>query len=147
VQLEPTPPQRQAALESARDTFQTGASQFQLGGDGPTALEAAARLCQEQDLPFVLVIMPEGPTFRSWYRDGAESELRAGIQALANRWNAHVIDCWDSLPEEAFIDSHHLLARAAGGFTTDLARKSLAPLEQAEMTPRISTRNVRTENR
>lgn len=147
LSAEATLPQRQAALAVAKNTYVDGASRFQLGGDGLKAMEEAARLCRARDLSFVFVIMPEGPTFRSWYRAGVQDELRDAVAAIADRWNGRVVDRWDALPEESFVDSHHLLATAAGPFSSDLARRSLTALDLPLETPRVSARDVRTERR
>ncbi|MFO0818031.1 MAG: hypothetical protein U1A77_08830 [Pirellulales bacterium] len=135
--------QRQRAIAGTRVTFQEGARHFRLGGEGVTAMEAALRLCQEEGVPAGLVIMPEGPVFQEWYREGAKEELRVAIRDLAARNNAQVIDCWDSQPEEAFLDSHHLLRHAASEVSLRLAQQSVACLEIVPETVRISSRSLR----
>lgn len=142
IESDASPERRRRALLSAHGTFHDGASQFRAGGDGLIALEAVLRICQDQNLPASLVIMPEGPAFRQWYRAGAADELRATIQDLAARGNARVIDRWDDLPEDAFLDSHHLLAGATGEFTTRLAQESLTSLHADATMPRISAGDI-----
>jgi hypothetical protein len=139
--------QRQRAIAGTRGTFQEGARHFRVGGEGLTAMDAAVRLCHEEGVPAGLVIMPEGPVFQEWYREGAKEELRLAIQDLAARHHAQVIDCWDSQPEEAFLDSHHLLRHAASEVSLRLAQQSVACLEVVPETVRISSGSLRTESR
>ncbi|HND56095.1 MAG TPA: hypothetical protein PLV92_26950, partial [Pirellulaceae bacterium] len=116
-----TPDLRRASLEVARKQFAEPLANCELGGDGFTALDAMLETCREQRIPAALVIMPEGPEFRSWYRPGTPEQLLTRLRELASRRQAELIDHWDAMPEEAFIDSHHLLAPGAIEFSSRLA--------------------------
>ena len=126
-----TPDLRRASLEVARKQFAEPLANCELGGDGFTALEAMLETCREHRIPAALVIMPEGPEFRSWYRQGVQEQLLTRLRDLASRKQAELIDHWDAMPEEAFIDSHHLLAPGAIEFSSRLAASAADCLNAA----------------
>lgn len=139
---------RQVALQATRREYQQGATEFRLGGDGLAALEATLQVCRNEGLTSILVVMPEGPELRGWYRWDAENELRNTLRQLAHRWDTRVIDCWQFLEtEESFVDSHHLVAEAASQFTTELAEQAFADSPTDANYVRVAARPAKTESR
>ena len=79
-------------------------------------------------MPAALVLMPEGPSFRALYPARAWPEVRAWVGSLSARQAAPLVDARAWLPEEEFLDSHHLLPGGAARFTRRLGREFLLPL-------------------
>lgn len=117
------PPERQAsALGHAKQEYGELLADYQLGGPACAALEELLEVCHQERITAVLVVMPEGPTFQSWYRPGVWPGVAAYIQGLGRRFSAPVIDAHDWMGDEQFVDSHHLLAPGAEAFSARLAR-------------------------
>ena len=70
-------------------------------------------------MPVRLVLMPESRAFRGLYGPGADDRLRAVLPA-------GVVDAREWLPDDAFNDGHHMLARGAEAFTDRLGREVVA---------------------
>jgi hypothetical protein len=90
------------------------------------AVWATATLCREHGVPVVLLLMPEGSDFRSWYPPHVEDDLTARIGELSRQTGATVIDARRWLADDAFSDSHHLLPAGATRFSERLAH-AIAP--------------------
>jgi hypothetical protein len=118
----------------------TALNDFQLGGEGCVVLDEVLRLCRAEGLPVVLVLMPEGPLFRSWYRQQTWAEVQGFLKGLSRRHGVPLIDAREWLAEEEFFDSHHLLSGGAASFSTRLARDGIAPLLAGGA--RVSTRDL-----
>ncbi len=93
----------QAALQVARRDFYEIIQEFRLGGPGLAGLDAMLQACQEQGVAAVLVVMPEGPELRSWYRQHASQEILAALDDLARRRRSRVLNGWAWMPEPASI--------------------------------------------
>jgi hypothetical protein len=123
-----TPAQRRRFTRLCREGYRPYVEGFRLGGAGCEALEVLLGECEQEGVPAALVLMPEGPSFRAWYPARAWSEVRAWVGRLSARHAAPLVDARAWLPEEAFLDSHHLLPGAAGRFTRRLGREFVLPL-------------------
>lgn len=94
------------------------------GGPAAGALRELIAECRTRGIPLRLVLTPEGTTFRGWYPPDAEERLAAFLGTL----DAEVIDARRWLPDDAFVDSHHMFAVGAGAFSERLAQDVIAPL-------------------
>ncbi|MFM7148208.1 MAG: hypothetical protein ACKO23_00025 [Gemmataceae bacterium] len=100
-------------------------------------LEDGLRFASEQDWPIAVVMMPEGPTFRSLYKPGTWDEVSGEVTAIANRHGATFINLREWIDDEKeFNDSHHLTAEGADRFTERLTREVVVPLLREE--PRMA---------
>lgn len=109
--------------------------------DEPTvgALEETLRLCRSKRVPVVMLLMPEGTQFRSWYPPTVDEQITARLGEFGRRYDVGVLDARYWLADDAFSDDHHLLPAAAERFSERLAR---------EIGPRLSAANpVRSERR
>ncbi len=84
--------------------------------------------CRQARVPAALVLMPEGPTFRSWYPAGTLPKVRGWLKQLCRENGAGFVDAEEWIGEDDFLDSHHLLRRGAEKFTERLGREALPPL-------------------
>jgi len=96
-------------------------------------LEDGLRFASEQDWPIAVVMMPEGPTFRSLYKPGTWEEVNRAVTTLADRHGATFINLREWIDDEKeFNDSHHLTAEGADRFTERLTREVVVPLLREE---------------
>ena len=76
-----------------------------------------------------LVLMPEGPAFRSWYSPEALRDAKNWVEQLGRDNDAPVIDAREWLAkEEDFTDSVHLVWDGANRFTDRLGQEIIIPL-------------------
>jgi len=122
-----TPERAQAALETARKEYAGILAQFKLGGASCQALHELLDLCKRERISAGLVLMPEGPAFRSWYPVAARREIGAFVSGLSDRYSVQLIDAREWIAEKSFLDSHHLLAPGSQEFSLTLARRAELP--------------------
>jgi hypothetical protein len=116
---------RRAEVQYRDDAFRG----FPPSEDTYRQVEQLLGLCQDNRIPVVVVFMPEGPLFRSWYTPAAETAVAAFEDRLRQR-GVFLIDARPWFAEELFIDSHHLVAAGSVGYTRRLGaaiKHHLAP--------------------
>lgn len=99
---------------------------YRSGGPGWQAVAAVLQACQEHNVSAAVVIMPEGPEMRSWYRPGAREEFLKKLNELAKQHHSPVMNGWEWQSEVEFGDSHHLRASGAKAFSERLAKELAA---------------------
>lgn len=120
--------QRPVALAAAAREYETYLHGFRLGGGGPQALEELVQLCRREGVPVALVVMPEGPAFRSWYRGQSWREIQDFLAGLSRRYAVPVVNAHEWLAEDDFVDSHHMLPWGGARFSERLGREAIVPL-------------------
>jgi hypothetical protein len=123
-----SPQQRTAALESTRTEYAPYLTEFHLGGPVCQALREALALCREKGIAAALLLMPEGPQFRSWYRPADWACIESFLGEVSREYGAPIVNAREWLAEEDFSDSHHLLPAGAAKFTDRLGREALPRL-------------------
>jgi hypothetical protein len=121
----PPPQARQEGVAFSRRYFLPALSDYRIGTEPARALADLLELCQREKVPALLVLMPEGPEFRSWYTTRALSEIDQLLAGLRRTYSVGLIDARTWVPEEGFLDSHHLLPAAATEFSARLAGEVL----------------------
>jgi hypothetical protein len=120
--------------EAARNDFSTrfgpdlgnpAAPHWDFPGPACEAMKELLALCAEQHIRAALVLMPEGPLFRSWYTAQARRQTDEFIRQLSAEFHLPLLDARDWFSEEEFVDSHHLRGAGARAFTERLGRDSL----------------------
>jgi hypothetical protein len=119
---------RRRATEAGREEYTPYLRGYRLGGPAAMGLCEVLEVCQRERLPAALLLMPEGPVFRSWYPPGAWEQVSAFLGGLSRRYAVPVINARAWMAEEDFADSHHLLPAAAAAFSGRLGREALVPL-------------------
>ncbi len=99
-------------------------------GSAGQALRELLASCRQTGTPAILVLMPEGPRFRSWYPAGKLSEVQHWLEQLGRDEGAGFVNAEEWIGEEDFLDSHHLLHRGAKRFAARLGREYLLPALQ-----------------
>jgi hypothetical protein len=82
--------------------------------------------CRREQIPLVLVLMPESSDFRTWYSPEGLAEARRLLAELRDGCGVPVIDASAWVPDDGFKDGHHLMEKGAEVFTTRL-REELRP--------------------
>jgi hypothetical protein len=121
---------RERALEHARAEYQPVVSRLQPGGSSCQTLRDLLELCRSEKIATALVLMPEGPAFRSWYSPRGWGEFQAFLSGLLGKFRTPLVDAREWVEEEQFIDSHHLLAHGAEIFTRRLAVELIPTLKR-----------------
>jgi hypothetical protein len=131
-----TPEGRQKALAAAKTEYESLLKQTQVSSANVQALREAITLCRRRHISVGLLLMPEGPTFRSWYQPGCADRLTAVLEELSHTQHVPFINarCWFD-QDEPFVDSHHLTPEGGNAFSQRLATEGLASL----LTPAAAT--------
>jgi hypothetical protein len=135
IQLEDLPTtagRRKTALQAARREYWGGLQDFRMTDFPPgSPFENLCELldsCRQDGVRTVLLLMPEGPAFRSWYPPGLWPRIRERLGTVAVAHGAPLIDAHEWMAEDDFYDSHHLTLAGATLFTERLGRAEFAPL-------------------
>ena len=85
--------------------------------------------CRKERVAVALVVMPEGPIFRSWYPPGTWEATKEWLRHISQEYDAPLINARDWIDDENdFMDSHHLLLSGRAKFNERLGREYILPL-------------------
>ena len=115
-------------VDFARREYAPALREINPDGSAGRALRELLASCREARVPVALVLMPEGPTFRSWYPAGTLPTFRRWLEQVCPEYGAGFVDAEEWIGEDDFLDSHHLLRRGAERFTERLGREAILPL-------------------
>src|SRR5262249_24732041 len=87
-------------------------------------------LCRRQRIGVVLVAMPEGSEFQSWYPSAVRAEIDAYLERLVREEQVPLVDARSWVPDNCFADGHHLMPKGASLYTEQLSREAILPLLQ-----------------
>jgi hypothetical protein len=116
-----TPECFQRGVAVAAQSYSEVLRDFHLSGQARRALNTLLSICQDNQIAATLIIMPEGPTFRSWYSSDSERKVTGYLSELARRYHVALVDARSWCDEPSFVDSHHLLNSGATAFSHKLA--------------------------
>jgi hypothetical protein len=116
------------ALENMRKDYSVRLSEFKLGGQACRGLIELVDLCQQENLPAALVLMPEGSDFHALYTPAVWKQIDGFLKDVAARGNIPLFSAREWLADSAFVDSHHLVQAGAEQFTVRLGRDCVLPL-------------------
>jgi hypothetical protein len=119
---------REVALRAAREDYHNYLSDFQVGEAGAGAIREQLEVCRQEGIPVALVLMPEGTEFRSWYQPADWQAIEFFLTHVCREFDVPLINAREWLPDEDFVDSHHLLPSGAERFTDRLGREAILPL-------------------
>ncbi len=90
-------------------------------------------LCRTHHIRAALYVMPEAPSFRSWYPPGSKELARQYLAGLAREYGAPVFDAsaWIADPT-AYADAHHLLRHGAEAFSARFGQECVGPWLRGE---------------
>ncbi len=119
-------------VEYARREYTSALAHFHISAMPDRALREMLTLCRAEGIPALLLLMPEGSEFRSWYPAAAGEVLARYLDGLNREFGTRVIDARTWVPDHYFFDSHHLLPCGATEFTRHFGREGLRHLLTAK---------------
>src|SRR5262249_19594599 len=89
----------------------------------PRALAEVLESCRRDQIPVILVRMPEESSLRHWYPPNMEPQFQALVADLCRTYGAKFIDAHTWVPDDQFADHAHMLPGGATLFTLRLANE------------------------
>jgi hypothetical protein len=122
-----SPGQRARALARAREEYADVLADFRPGRCA--MLRELLASCREEGAQAALLMVPEGPAYRSWYAPATRRNIEDWVDQISREYGTAVIDARDWIDDEdEFFDSHHPLPAGAARFSERLGREHLLPL-------------------
>lgn len=119
---------REMGIRKAREEYESMLTNLTFESAPIDALRQILAISKTNEIPVVLLLMPEGPLFRSWYPETVTRRLEAFIASL----ETPCINARDWVAEEDFLDSHHLLQTGARHFSEQLGGELQRILESRD---------------
>ncbi|MGH7195062.1 MAG: hypothetical protein ACREJM_16235, partial [Candidatus Saccharimonadales bacterium] len=110
-------------LRETDDLYHPTLRHFSVADCAQRAIREVAELCRAEGVELTLLLTPEGSDFRSWYSPESVAAVERFCADLRREYGLGVIDARRWLPDEEFIDSHHMLAAGADRFTRRLGAR------------------------
>jgi hypothetical protein len=123
----PTQPDPEAALRHAYKEHGLQLGFMRVGKKNIADVEALLADLRADGVKTILLVSPEGPIFRSWYRPYGWSNVDAALKDLCARQNVQYVCARFWLEEDAFFDSHHMNVPGSIQFCDRLSREVLVP--------------------
>jgi hypothetical protein len=125
---DPVPPEiAWLRIEEVRQAYESQLQAIRIAGPHVEAFEDLLRECRTDGVRVAVVVPPEGSTFRAWYSASVQAALAAFEARLRQEFGVTVLDAREWLPDEAFVDSHHVVRTWARPYTERLAREAVIP--------------------
>jgi hypothetical protein len=125
---DPVPPEiARLRIEEVRQAYESQLQAIRIAGPHVEAFEDLVRECRRDGVRVAVVVPPEGSTFRAWYSASVQAALTAFQDRLRREFGVTVLDAREWLPDEAFVDSHHVVRTWARPYTERLAREAVIP--------------------
>jgi hypothetical protein len=119
-------------VEHARREYAGPLCHFHISTGPDRALREMLAISRRRNIRALLLLMPEGSEFRSWYPPGSRSLIVRYLAALSLEYGVAIIDARKWMADRYFFDSHHLLPRGATQFTQRLGEQVLGPFLRNE---------------
>jgi hypothetical protein len=104
---------------------------FRFGVPAVRAFNDTLGLCRAENIPVMIVHLPEDSNFRAWYPSETRRLLDETFSRMAGEHEAEWIDATAWVPDGHFFDGHHILKRGASLFTERLTDEHVRPLLQS----------------
>ncbi len=114
---------------------------YAVGGTATAALDRVVNRCRANGIHVLLVGVPVSLPHRSAYTPEIEAAYQAHMRGMVAAFGCRFVDYRDRIPDELFLDNHHLLWPGGVRFSNMLVREALAPMwrevvEQSPQTPK-----------
>lgn len=123
--------ERERAIEQARQEYDRALTDYRICPQPDRALRDLISLARARNIPLMLLVMPEGSVFQSWYATGPRQEIDRYLTELSRTTGVPLVDARDWLPDDAFFDGHHLYPHGSEAFTRRLGREVIPTLLRA----------------
>lgn len=110
-------------LHETYDLYHPSLRQFVVAESSRRAVCETADLCRAEGIELTLLLTPEGSDFRSWYSAESVAAVEQFCAELNRDYGLRLIDARRWLPDEEFVDSHHMLSAGADRFTRRLGKR------------------------
>lgn len=124
------PDYRVKILAETADLYGRAVRDFSVPDTARQATRELAELCRAEGVELTLLLTPEGSDFQSWYSADSVAAVEQFCADLSREYDLRLIDARHWLPDEEFVDSHHMLAAGADRFTRRLGER-LEAIHQA----------------
>ncbi len=112
-----TDAQRTALTRTVQMQYADAMAHWKVDPSLDGATREMLRLCREHAIHVGIVLFPESSKFRSWYGEGVETRLEEYLAELSEQEKVSIFDERGVMPDDGFIDPHHLGLRGAAGFS------------------------------
>jgi hypothetical protein len=99
------------------------------------AMRELLETCRRERISVVLLLMPEGSDFRSWYTPATKGKIDSFLDGLCEEYAIPLVNASGWLPDDCFKDGHHLLRIGADRFSERLGREVVRPLLAGKLVP------------
>jgi hypothetical protein len=127
-----TPQLAQASVEGASIGPSRWLRHYRIGGANAEALERLLGRCKRRGIEVVLIGAPVTRPHRETYTPAILGEYQAYLDRVAQQYGAAFHDYRDRLPDNLFLDCHHLSPEGGVYFSRLLTYELLAPRWQAQ---------------
>ncbi len=119
----PDPQAGAHTVAAYRDTLRD----WRPGAAPAAALRDALTLCRAEHIDVALVLMPEASMFRMLSPPAVQQRLSSFLAGMGAEFGCRLIDARDWVPDDGFLDGHHLLRPGAVVFTDRLTAEVIVP--------------------
>jgi hypothetical protein len=110
-----------------RKAIQNVLQSYQVGGMSAASLEHVLETCRAAHIKVVLVDVPVTQEFRDCITPEIDTAYRSYVRELTCKYGCCFVDYRDQMPDESFMDIHHLTAEGGANFSRRVADEVLAP--------------------
>jgi hypothetical protein len=122
------PAERRAAVRTVGD-IPRWLRNYRIAGLSPAALERLLRRCRAEGVGVVLLAPPASSAHRAQYTPAIESAFQDYLKGIGQQFGCAFIDARNWVPDELFVDCHHLDSETGSPyFTRLLTHRVLVPL-------------------
>ncbi len=104
----------------ANNQYRASLYRFRVGKGPRRAMRDLLQLCRREQIPVVMVLMPETRLFQIGYRPSGLREARRLVEDLRDAFGVDLIDATGWVHDGLFADGHHLRAEGARVFSDRL---------------------------
>ncbi|QJW95358.1 hypothetical protein [Frigoriglobus tundricola] len=119
----PDPQAGARTVAAYRDTLRD----WRPGAAPAAALRDTLALCRAEHIDVALVLMPEASMFRALSPPVVQRRLSEFLAGTSAAFGCRLIDARDWVPDDGFLDGHHLLRPGAVVFTDRLTAEVIVP--------------------
>lgn len=127
-----TPAQVAELQDTIRQQYENKMRKWTLDPQLDAALRDTVARCRTRGTKVGIVVYPEADAYRTYYGPGVEEKLRAYFETLERELGVPVYDLRRMMPDDAFIDPHHMHEDGARRFSKRFATEVLTPFVQGQ---------------
>ncbi|MBA4191937.1 MAG: hypothetical protein C0467_28490 [Planctomycetaceae bacterium] len=131
-----TPEQHATAFARAAAEYRNTLAAMTLGDAQVSALRDLISLCREQGIRLAFLRMPESMEFRALYSHATSAQVDQLMTTIAAESGCNIVNAREWMPDDAFVDGHHMMRDPTAAFTDRLTREAITPHLDAITGPR-----------